>query len=116
MNTEEGMLNEAEVRQELVDFFGLEKMIPTDQDAVLDKMMEALMKTIFLKTFERLGETGVAEYEKIVETALEPAEIASFLESRISGYNVFVKEIVTDFKHSMAEALAETQPLQDDKQ
>lgn len=101
------ILNEAELRQELVDFFGLGNMLPVDQDAVLDKMMEALMKTIFLKTFERLGETGVAEYELVVERALAPEEVTQFLESRIPGYNVFIKEIVADFKHSMEAALKE---------
>ncbi len=105
--TQEPILNEAEIRQELVDFFGLEKMLPSDQDVVLDKMMEALTKTILLKTFERLGEAGVAEYEKIVERALAPEEITQFLESRIPGYNVFISEIVADFKHSMSEALTE---------
>lgn len=107
MKQEEPILNEAELRQELVDFFGLEKMLPSDQDAVLDKMMEALVKTIFLKTFERLGEAGVAEYEKIVEAAVEAEEITRFLESRIPGYNVFISDIVADFKHSMQEALTE---------
>lgn len=101
MKQEDLALNEAELRAELVDFFHLEGMEPEDQAAVLDKMIEALMKTIFLKTFERLGEAGVAEYEKAVERALRPEEITQFLESRIPGYNVFVKEIVADFKHSM---------------
>lgn len=107
MKQEEPMINEAELRQELVDFFGLEKMAPSDQEAVLDKMMEALVKTIFLKTFERLGETGVAEYEKIVAAAAGPEEISRFLESRIVGYNVFINDIVADFKHSMQSALTE---------
>lgn len=111
---QEEIINEVEIRQELVEFFKLENMEAADQDAVLDKMMEALVKTIFLKTFERLGETGVAEYEKIVETAVGPEEITRFLESRISGYNVFIKEIVADFKHTMAEAASETQSAQND--
>lgn len=109
MKQSDTILNEAELRAELVDFFGLEKMLPADQDAVLDKMMEALVKTIFLKTFERLGEAGVAEYDKVLERAAGPEEISQFLESRIPGYNVFVKEIVADFKHGMEEAMKEEQ-------
>lgn len=101
------ILNESELRQELVDFFGLGSMLPVDQDAVLDKLMEALIKAIFVQTFERLGEQGVEEYDKILERATKPEEVAQFLESRIPGYNIFVKEIVADFKHSMASALEE---------
>lgn len=97
-------INEAELRQELVEFFDLGSMETEDQNAVLDKMIEALVKTIFLKTFERLGEEGMAEYEKVVERANGPEDITKFLESRIPGYNVFVKEIVADFKHQMKEA------------
>ncbi len=107
MKKEEGVINEAELRQELVEFFKLDAMLPADQDAVLDKMMEALVKTIFLKTFEQLGEAGVAEYEKMLERATNAEAIAQFLESRIPGYNVFIKNIVADFKHSMEAALTE---------
>lgn len=102
---QEAVLNEQEIRQELLDFFGLEKLTPEDQNTVLEKLMEALVKAIFVQTFEKLGEAGVEEYEKVVERATKPEEIAFFLESRIPGYNVFVKEIVADFKHTMAESL-----------
>lgn len=105
MKQEEPIVNEEELRQELVDHFGLGAMTPEDQTVVLDKLMEALVKTIFLKTFERLGEAGVADYEKVVNQAIGPEEITQFLESRIPGYNVFVKEIVADFKHNMQSAL-----------
>lgn len=105
--TQPTVLNEVEIRQELVEMFGLTTLTTEDQKIALDKMMEALIQAIFIQTFDRLGEAGAAEYEKLLENALSPEEIAKFLESRIPGYNVFVKEIVADFKHSMQEALEE---------
>lgn len=103
--SQQAILQEEELRNELVTFFGMEKLAPEDQAKALDKMMEALVKTIFLGTLQKLGEEGADNYEKLLERGAEPEEIARFLESRIPGYNVFVKEIVSDFKHEMLGAL-----------
>ncbi len=107
METQNNLLNEQELRAELVQSFGLEALTEEDQNATLDKLMEALIKTIFLRTFDRLGDDGVAEYERLLERATGETEVAAFLEQKIPGYNVFVKEIVADFKESLTESLQE---------
>jgi hypothetical protein len=104
-NNNSGFLNEEALRTELIETFGLGSMLPEDQNATLDNLMEALIKTIFLRTFDRLGEAGMAEYEKVLERATGPEPVSQFLEQKIPGYNVFVREIVEDFKHSFVEDL-----------
>ncbi len=99
--TQKGLLNEVEIRQELIAHFHLEQMTPEDQDKILDKMLEAILKTILVKTFDRLGESGMVEYERVMERAHSEDEIAAFLESKIPGYTIFVREIVTEFKESL---------------
>jgi hypothetical protein len=107
MDQAQGILNEQIVREELADFFGLHSLSPENQTAALDKMMEALLKSIFAETFERLGEQGMDEYERLTERAVSPDEIARFLESKIPGYTIFVREIISEFKESMEAALKE---------
>jgi hypothetical protein len=101
-----GLINEEALKQELIETFGLGDMLPEDQEASLNSLSEALIKTIFLRTFERLGDEGVTEYERLLERATKEEQVAEFLEAKIPGYNVFVKEIVEEFKHSLAEDLA----------
>jgi hypothetical protein len=99
--TQKGLLDEEEIRQELIAHFHLEQMTVEDQNKILDKILEAILKTILVQTFDRLGESGMTEYERVMERAHSEAEIAAFLESKIPGYNVFVREIVADFKESL---------------
>jgi hypothetical protein len=104
-NTAPTILNEDALRAELIETFGLGDMLPEDQNVTLDSLMEALIKTIFLRTFDRLGDEGVTEYERLLERATNPEEVSVFLEQKIPGYNVFVREMIEDFKHSFTEEM-----------
>lgn len=93
------------LRQSLIQEFDLAGMTDQEQSELLEKMSEALAKRVFLETMAKLGEEGMQEYEILTEREATPEEIAAFLEEKIVGYTVFVREIVDDFKHSLKEKL-----------
>lgn len=90
-----------QLRSELIKEFGLEVLTAEKQEEMLSKMMEALMKKIFVDTMERLGETGMDEYETFLAKEPDESEIEVFLNAKIPEYDVMVGKIVADFKKEM---------------
>lgn len=94
-------LDQNALKKELIETFHLEGIPAEKQEALLAKMGEALLKRIFLETMEKLGDAGVAEYESLLERGAKQEEIEAFFESRIPGYNVFVRGVITAFTEEM---------------
>lgn len=92
-----------QLRQEFIDEFGLDVLAQPKQDEIIDHMIEAVMKRIFVDTLEKLGETGMEQYQAFLEQNPEQEAIAKFLEERIPGYEEMVQSIVIDFKAEMKE-------------
>ncbi|MDD5083771.1 MAG: hypothetical protein PHT88_02420 [Candidatus Moranbacteria bacterium] len=90
-----------QLRQELIDEFDLGVLPMQKQDEILGNMTEVLMKRIFVDTMENLGETGMDEYEKLLEQKPEQTEIEAFIKSRIADYDAMVEKIVAEFKSEM---------------
>ncbi|MEK9151001.1 MAG: DUF5663 domain-containing protein [Patescibacteria group bacterium] len=95
-------LDQEALKKELIETFHLEGISGDQQEALLSKMGEALLKRIFLETMEKIGDAGVKEYEALLNRGAQQAEIETFLESRVPGYNVFVRGVVARFKEEMA--------------
>jgi hypothetical protein len=88
-----------QLRADLIEELALSGLAPEKQDELLNKMLEALLKRIFMNTMERLGEAGVDEYEKLIENdKTEEKDVAAFLEAKIPDYDSFVNGIVDQFK------------------
>lgn len=94
-------INHKEIRDELSEAFNLGEMPVKQQEELLAKMGEALLKRIFLETMEKIGDEGVREYEGLLEREAGEEEIEAFFEGKIPGYQVFVRDIVTQFKDDM---------------
>ncbi len=87
------------LRADLIEELALSGLAPAKQDELLGKMIEALLKRIFMNTMERLGEEGVNEYEKLIENeATQEKDVADFLVKKIPDYDAFVNGIVDQFK------------------
>lgn len=96
-------LDQEALEQELVEAFHLEQVPKDKQEELLAKIGEALVKRIFLETMEKLGDAGVTEYEALLDGGAKQEQIEAFFESKIPGYNVFVRGVVVRFKEELAE-------------
>lgn len=94
-------LDQEALKKEFIAEFHLEALSPEKQEELLAKMGESLLKRIFLDTMDKIGDDGILEYEKLLDTEATAEEVEAFLESRIPGYNTFVREIVENFKEEM---------------
>lgn len=98
-------LDQTQLREELIKAFHLEGIPEDKRDELLDKMGEALVKRIFLATMEKLDETGMKEYEALLEREAPAEEIEAFFETKIPGYDVFMRDVATEFKDEMTKSL-----------
>ncbi|MFZ3031443.1 MAG: DUF5663 domain-containing protein [Candidatus Moraniibacteriota bacterium] len=98
-------LDQTQLREELIKAFHLEQIPDDKRDELLEKMGEALLKRVFLATMDKIGDDGVAEYELLLEKEAKQDEIEAFFETKIPGYDVFVRDVATEFKEEMTKAL-----------
>ena len=87
----------ADIHQEL----GLDRLPVEKQEELLTQMGEVLMKRIFVDTMEKLGETGMNEYETFMNGGPSQEDLEVFLKGKIPDYENFVAKIVSDFKGEM---------------
>ena len=98
-------LDQTQLREELIKAFHLEQIPEDKRDELLEKMGEALLKRVFLATMDKIGDDGVAEYELLLEKEAKQDEIEAFFETKIPGYDVFVRDVATEFKEEMTKQL-----------
>jgi hypothetical protein len=88
----------SKIEQGLIEELALSGLPKPKQEELLGRMLEALLKRIFMGTMERLGEQGMKEYEALIETEPTEEAVGKFLEERIPGYAEFIETIVDQFK------------------
>ena len=76
---------------QLVKDLGIDNLPQDQQQQLIIKMTEVLLKRIFLETMERLGEQGRQEYEKMSEGEIEPEQVAEFFKEKIRNYDEMVE-------------------------
>lgn len=90
----------------LVEEMGLASLPEEKQLELIGKMGEVLIKRIMVETFDRLGEDGVVEYEKMVDGGASEDEVKRYFESKIPDYSAMIEKIVADFKEEMKKDVA----------
>lgn len=100
-------IDQAQLRGELIKAFHLEQIPEDKRDELLEKMGEALLKRVFLATMDKIGEDGIKEYEVLLDREAKQDEIEAFFESKIPGYDVFIRDVATEFKEEMTKGLGE---------
>ena len=88
----------SKIEAELIESLALAGLPKPKQEELLAKMLEALLKRIFMETMERLGEQGMTDYEALIDTTPSEAAVGKFLDERIPEYSAFVQNIVDQFK------------------
>lgn len=89
------------IEEELAEGLGMSGLPKERREELLAKMLEALMKRIFMDTMDRLGEQGMTEYEALIESEPNEEAVGKFLEERIPNYASFVEGVVDQFKRDI---------------
>lgn len=98
------MADQNQIQQTIIDELGLSDLPQEKKDALLSKMMEVVLKRIFLETMEKLSEADQEAYSKMIDANATPEELDGFLKEKINGYDQMVAEIISSFKEEMKNA------------
>ena len=93
------------IQENIIKEMGLEELPEDAQEEILTKMTESVLKKIAIETLERLSDEDRDEFEKLQETAA-PAEIDSFLSSKIENYEEMLQKIVSEYKEEIKESIS----------
>lgn len=89
------------VLMDLAEELGFSAVSDEKKVELVAQMGEVLIKRIMLETFDRLGDAGVNEYEKLMESGVDEVKLKAFLDEKIPGYDMVVEKIVANFKEEM---------------
>jgi hypothetical protein len=90
-----------QIQQTIIDELGLSDLPQEKKDALLTKMMEVVLKRIFLETMEKLSEEDQEAYSKMIDANATPEEADAFLKEKIADYDQMIARIIDGFKEDM---------------
>lgn len=90
-----------EAKKALLEELGIAGLPEDQQNELLSKMTEAVLKRIVLEVLEKLSETDRVAYEKMIEDNVSPEEVEKFLQEKIPEYDKLVAKVVNEFKEDM---------------
>jgi predicted lipase len=94
-----------QLKKQWVEEFHLGGLTEEAQEEMISKMIEALLKRIHVGTYERLGETNVDAYEKMLGDKVSEEDLAKWLLEKIPDYEAFARGIAEKFNSEMKETL-----------
>ena len=92
------------VQAELIEALGISDLSQEKKDDLMAKMIEVVLKRIFVETAARLQDEDRSKYVAMIEKNMTPEEVESFVREKIPKYNELVMEIVKKFRDEMTEA------------
>jgi hypothetical protein len=98
--------SQEKVLSQLVKDLGIDNLPQNQQNELIIKMTEVLLKRIFLETMEKLGQQGREEYEKMSQGDVEIQRVEAFFKERINNYDQMIDKIIEEFKEEMLSANA----------
>lgn len=90
-----------QVQNDLIEELGLANLPDDKKEALLMKMMEVVLKRIFVETMEKLNEKDRQTYSDMVEANATPEEVEKFVSEKIPNYSGMVLKIAEKFKEEM---------------
>jgi hypothetical protein len=100
--------SQSQMQKKLVDDLGIADLPEEQQNEIIIKSTEVLLKRIFLETMERLDGEAIDEYDKMVENGASAQQIEDFFKSKISNYGEMVQKVIDNFKEEMRQGSSAT--------
>lgn len=90
-----------EAKKALIEEMGIAGMPEEQQNELLGKMTEVVIKRILLEVLEKLSEADQAAYEGMLVNNASPEEIDKFIQEKVPDYEKIVAKVVGEFKEEM---------------
>ncbi|MFA5993799.1 MAG: DUF5663 domain-containing protein [Parcubacteria group bacterium] len=98
------MQEQNNLKTQLISDMGLENLPMEKQEALLMRMMEVVLKRIFVETIAKLSEKDGEEYMAMIEKNMMPEELEAYVREKIPRYEELVLEVTRQFREEMVDA------------
>ncbi len=100
------MTNITSIKKDIAKELGLEVLPREEQEKILNDMAEALLRRVFLETFERLEESDREALLEMLDADAETEKVEKFIQEKIPDYNAIVEKVMNDFKEGIKGSMA----------
>lgn len=90
-----------EAKKALLEEMGIADLPEDQQNELIDKMTEAVLKRMLLVVLEKLNDEDRASFEAMIDKEAAPEEVNSFLQEKIPDYEQLAAKVVNEFKEEM---------------
>ena len=94
------------LQQTIVDELGLSDLPEEKKAKILVDLLELVLKRLYMETMDKLTQEDQQELMKMLEEKAGSDKVEVFLREKISGYDEFVKKVVSDLKDELKEDIA----------
>ncbi|MDP1845569.1 MAG: DUF5663 domain-containing protein [Candidatus Moranbacteria bacterium] len=94
------------LQQTIIDELGLGDLPEERKAQILVDLLELVLKRLYMETMDRLTKEDQQELMKMLEEKSDQEKVESFLRSKISDYDEFVKKVVSELKDELKEDIA----------
>jgi len=91
------------MQETIVEELGLGDLPEEQKAKVLVDLLELVLKRLYMETMDKLTQEDQQELMKMLEEKAESDKVEAFLREKISGYDEFVKKVVSDLKDELKE-------------
>lgn len=94
------------LQQTIVDELGLGDLPEERKAQILVDLLELVLKRLYMETMDKLTKEEQQELMNMLEEKADQEKIESFLRSKITDYDEFVKKVVSELKDELKEDIA----------
>jgi len=84
--------------------FGFEDLENENQQKLIERMTESVIKRILVDAYEKLSESDRKTFEEMMENIenIDPDSVDEFLREKLTDYDAIVSEAIEDLKEHLA--------------
>lgn len=91
------------LQQTIVDELGLGDLPEERKAQILVDLLELVLKRLYMETMDKLTKEDQQELMNMLEKKADQEKVETFLRSKITNYDEFVKKVVSELKDELKE-------------
>ncbi|MCX6747555.1 MAG: DUF5663 domain-containing protein [Candidatus Nomurabacteria bacterium] len=87
-----------ESQKNIIEMFGIDKLPKEEQEKELAEIGDMLFEEILIKTIPLLKEKDLKEYEKLIDSGVEPDELMNFFFDTVPNFAQIINQEAETFR------------------
>ena len=76
-----------ELKNTLINKLGIENASPEKQNEMLEQIGTIIYQGALVKAMDSMGDTEIAEFEKLTDSGASPEQVFTFINSHVSNFD-----------------------------